>query len=117
MLARRRNWLRQSPRVRNAKHRKHVMKNTVSLTLAIIAAGLIAASAADVKENWEKSCAKCHGPDGKGETKLGKKSEVKDMTDAKWQSELKEEKAFQSVKGGIKDGDKIRMKAAEGLTE
>jgi len=93
------------------------MKKSIILTLALMAAGIIAAPAADVKENWEKNCAKCHGPDGKGETKLGKKSEVKDMTDAKWQSDLKEEKAFQSVKGGIKDGEKIRMKAAEGLTD
>ena len=93
------------------------MKKSIILTLALMAAGIIAAPAADVKENWEKNCAKCHGPDGKGETKLGKKSEVKDMTDAKWQSDLQEEKAFQSVKGGIKDGEKIRMKAAEGLTD
>ena len=77
----------------------------------------ISVSAADVKENWDKHCTKCHGADGKGETKLGKKSEVKDMTDAKWQGELKNDKAFKSVKEGIKDGDKVRMKPAEGLTD
>ena len=93
------------------------MKKTIILTLAIMAAGLIAAPAADVKETWEKTCAKCHGPDGKGETKLGKKAEVKDMTDAKWQADLKEDKAFKSVKEGIKDGEKIRMKPAEGVTD
>lgn len=93
------------------------MKRSVILTLVILGAALISAPAADVKETWEKSCAKCHGPDGKGETKLGKKAEVKDMTDAKWQAELKDDKAIKSVKEGIKDGDKIRMKPAEGLSD
>jgi len=97
--------------------RNAYMKKSILLTLGIIAAGVLACSAGDVKENWEKNCAKCHGPDGKGETKLGKKVDVKDMSDGKWQGDLKEDKAFQSVKGGIKDGEKVRMKPAEGLSD
>ena len=93
------------------------MKKSLIITLAAHAVGILSTPAADIKETWEKTCAKCHGPDGKGETKLGKKSEVKDMTDGKWQAELKEDKAFKSVKEGIKDGDKIRMKPAEGVTD
>src|SRR5438874_8141695 len=93
------------------------MKKYIILPLAILAAGIITATAGDVKETWEKNCGKCHGPDGKGETKLGKKVDVKDMTDAKWQADFKADKAFKSVKEGIKDGDKIRMKAAEGLSD
>ena len=93
------------------------MKKSTILILSLLAGALISAPAADVKEIWEKNCTKCHGADGKGETKLGKKSEVKDMTDAKWQADLKDEKAFKSVKEGIKDGDKIRMKPAEGVTD
>jgi cytochrome c6 len=93
------------------------MKRATILTLLIIGAASISVSAADVKENWDKHCTKCHGPDGKGDTKLGKKSEVKDMTDAKWQGDLKDEKALKSVKEGIKDGEKVRMKPAEGLTD
>ena len=50
---------------------------------------LPSASAADVKENWEKVCAKCHGPDGKGDTKMGQKLAIKDLTDAKLQAEGK----------------------------
>src|SRR6058998_816391 len=91
------------------------MNKLVLFTAAAFIA--VAAAPADVKENWEKHCLKCHGPDGKGETKLGKKSEVKDMTDAKWQAEINDDKAFKSVKEGIKDGDKVRMKPAEGLTD
>ena len=93
------------------------MKKTIILTLAVIAAALTSAPAADVKENWDKHCAKCHGPDGKGDTKMGRKSGVKDMTDAKHQADLTDEKAFKAVKEGIKDGDKTKMKPAENLSD
>jgi cytochrome c553 len=87
------------------------------MTIAACAAMLVSVSAADVKENWEKSCAKCHGPDGKGETKMGKKLEIKDFTDAKYQESLKDESMLKAIKEGVKDGDKTRMKAVEGLSD
>ena len=87
------------------------------LTIAACAAMVVSASAADVKENWEKNCAKCHGPDGKGDTKMGKKLEIKDLTDAKVQASLKDEDMLKAIKEGVKDGEKIRMKAAEGLSD
>ena len=94
------------------------MKKTVLLMLAFSAAALVSASAADVKENWDKQCAKCHGPDGKGETKMGQKLAIKNLTDAKLQAELKDEEAFKAIKEGIKDSDgKIKMKPAEGLSD
>src|SRR5215467_1811433 len=94
------------------------MKKTVLLTIAIAAGALLSVSAADVKENWEKACAKCHGPDGKGDTKMGQKLGIKDLTDAKIQAEFKDDQAFKSIKEGIKDTDgKVKMKAAEGLSD
>ena len=87
------------------------------LTITACAAMMVSASAADVKENWEKSCAKCHGPDGKGETKMGKKLEIKDFTDAKYQESLKDEAMLKAIKEGVKDGEKVRMKAVEGLSD
>ncbi len=80
------------------------------MTMAACAAMMVSASAADVKENWDKSCAKCHGPDGKGDTKMGKKLEIKDFTDAKYQDSLKDDAMLKAIKEGVKDGDKTRMK-------
>jgi mono/diheme cytochrome c family protein len=92
--------------------------NRTTLTLAIVlAAGFVSASAADVKEIWAKDCAKCHGPDGKGDTKMGKKLEIKDLTDAKVQGALKDEQMFKAIKEGVKDGDKPKMKATEGVND
>jgi cytochrome c553 len=94
------------------------MKKKLLLILAFTGCALISASAADVKENWEKVCAKCHGADGKGDTKMGQKLAIKNLTDAKLQAELKDEQAFKAIKEGIKDSEgKIKMKPAEGLSD
>jgi cytochrome c6 len=93
------------------------MKKAMLLTMTACAAMIVSASAADVKENWEKSCAKCHGEDGKGDTKMGKKLEIKDFTDAKYQESLKDDAMLKAIKEGVKDGDKTRMKAVEGLSD
>src|SRR6185369_1355805 len=94
------------------------MKKTLVFTLLFAATGLISASAADVKETWEKTCTKCHGPDGKGQTKMGQKLGIKDYTDAKVQGEMKDEEAFKAIKEGLKDKEgKILMKPAEGVTD
>ncbi len=87
------------------------------LMAAVLTASIFCVSAADVKENWEKNCTKCHGPDGKGDTKMGKKLEIKDFTDAKYQDLMKDEEMLKAIKEGVKDGEKTRMKAAEGLTD
>ena len=92
------------------------MKKTALIAIASLACTVIATNA-DVKENYEKHCTKCHGPDGKGDTKMGKKSGAKDYTDAKVQAELKDDKAFKSIKEGLKDGDKTLMKPAEALSD
>jgi cytochrome c553 len=93
------------------------MNKAILMTVAACAAMVVSASAADVKETWAKDCAKCHGPDGKGDTKMGKKLEIKDFTDAKYQDSLKDEAMLKAIKEGVKDGDKVRMKAAEGLSD
>jgi mono/diheme cytochrome c family protein len=81
-------------------------------------AAAMTASAGDAKENWDKTCAKCHGPDGKGQTKMGQKLGVKDMTDAKVQAELTDDAAFKAIKEGLKDKDgKTQMKAFEEFSD
>ena len=90
---------------------------TIGLTILALAATTLAVSAADASGIWEKSCQKCHGADGKGDTKMGKKMEVKDLTDAKYQASFTDDKAFKDIKEGIKDGDKTKMKPAEGLSD
>ena len=94
------------------------MKKILFLTIAVTSATLLSAAAGDAKENFEKSCAKCHGPDGKGQTKMGQKLGIKDLTDAKVQDAFTDEAAFKAIKDGLKDKEgKTQMKAAEGLSD
>jgi len=94
------------------------MKKTLLVMLAISATALLSASAGDAKENYEKACAKCHGKEGKGDTKMGQKNGCKDYSDAKVQTGLKEEEAIKAIKEGVKDKDgKVLMKPAEDLSD
>jgi len=94
------------------------MKRTTTLIIATLALSAWTLGAADVAPLYEKHCVKCHGADGKGETKMGKKAGAKDYTDAKVQAEMKDDVAFMSIKEGQKDKDgKVLMKPAEGLTD
>jgi cytochrome c553 len=78
----------------------------------------LSARAADAKALYEADCAKCHGADGKGETKMGKKMGAKDYTDAKVQAELKDEAGVKAIKEGLKDKEgKVLMKPAEGTSD
>jgi cytochrome c553 len=94
------------------------MKKLVTLLVAVLAVPAISARGADAKALYGKDCAKCHGEDGKGETKMGKKLGAKDYTSTKVQEELKDEAAFKAIKEGLKDKDgKILMKPAEGTSD
>ena len=93
------------------------MKKILILSFVAIIAGAVSVQAEDAAANWEKHCQKCHGADGKGETKMGKKVGVKDMTSAEYQTALKDDAAFKSIKEGIKDGDTVKMKPADGLSD
>jgi mono/diheme cytochrome c family protein len=63
----------------------------------------------DTKQAWEKHCAKCHGPDGKADTMIGKKLEVRDLTDPKVQSSFTDAKAISSIKEGVKVEGRRKM--------
>ena len=94
------------------------MKRIVTVIVALIAMGTLAARAADGKELYEKGCAKCHGKDGKGQTMMGKKLGAKDYTDPKVQEELKDEDALKAVKEGYKNKEgKVLMKPTEGFSD
>src|SRR5262245_11886696 len=97
------------------------MRNMKKLIILGIVLGLgtaLSAFGADAKAAYEKDCVKCHGADGKGQTKMGQKLGIKDYTDAKVQAELKDDAAFKAIKEGLKDKDgKVLMKPLEGASD
>lgn len=86
------------------------MKKKLIVGLAIAALAGLSAHAADAKAIYDKDCSKCHGPDGKGDTKMGKKAGAKDYTDAKVQAGMKDDQMAKAIKEGVKEGDTVKMK-------
>ena len=92
---------------------------------SIILPGVIAvaltpslARALDVKTLWVKNCVQCHGDDGKGGTKMGRKLSIPNLTDPKVQAQYTDEEIFKRIKEGVNDADgNVRMKAVEGVTD
>lgn len=70
-----------------------------------------AGRAAPASENWDNNCTKCHGEDGKGQTKAGKKLQLKDYTDAEVQAKMKDDEMAKTIAEGVFDKGKEKMKA------
>jgi mono/diheme cytochrome c family protein len=89
----------------------HMKNRRLLLAGLALLAGATLSFAAPVTENWENHCTKCHGDDGKGQTKAGKKLKLKDYTDAKAQAEMKDEEMIKVIADGVYDAaGKEKMK-------
>ncbi len=88
------------------------MKTSTKLVVAGLALTFAAGSAfaASAQENWENSCASCHGADGKAQTKQGKKLKIRDYTDPAVQAELKDEAMLKAILEGYVQNGKTTMK-------
>ena len=85
----------------------------LALPAAFALALTTTAFAADGKAVYADNCAKCHGDDGKGATKMGTKLGAKDYSDAKVQAAVSDDQACKSIKEGMKKDGKTLMKPSE----
>lgn len=88
------------------------MKNTTKIAIASLALAFVSgtAFAATAAENWENSCASCHGADGKAQTKQGKKLKIRDYTDPAVQAEMKDDAMLKAILEGYVQNGKTTMK-------
>ncbi len=94
------------------------MKKIILLVTLFGLAAAVSAKAVDAKENWDNLCAKCHGAEGKGDTKMGQKLGCKDFTDAAVQANINDDAATKAIKEGLKSAeDKTLMKPFDTLTD
>jgi cytochrome c553 len=102
----------------NSNNEITTMKKIIILAIAVSFAAAITTSADGAKDNWDKLCAKCHGADGKGQTKLGQRLGSKDYSDPQVQAALKDDAIIKAIKEGLRDKDgKLLMKPTEGLSD
>lgn len=93
-------------------------KPLLVLAAALTVVSVARLSAADAKENWDQYCAKCHGADGAGKTKMGLKLKVKDYTDAAVQAQFTDEQLAQVTRdGSTKDGRELMKGFKDDLSE
>jgi cytochrome c553 len=81
------------------------MKKMILLAAMFGLAAALTAKGAEAKDNWETLCQKCHGAEGKGDTKMGTKLGAKDFSDAKVQADIKDDDAIKAIKEGLKSDD------------
>ena len=69
-------------------------------------------------------CISCHGSDGRSQTKKGKYNHARDLSDAKWQDDVSDERIFNSIMNGrnIRGNmpafkDKLNEQEVESLVE
>jgi cytochrome c len=98
------------------------MKKNMIIKAAVLAIALTVTAttlvAADGKALYEKDCAKCHGAEGKGNTKMGQRSGARDYSNPKTWERLTDGAAAKAIKEGVKDKEgKMVMKPAEGVTD
>jgi mono/diheme cytochrome c family protein len=74
------------------------------LSTMILAGGVFSvskvSSAADARATFNSKCATCHGRDGRGQTRRGRRSHTRDLTAAAWQDDVSDERLFNSINNG-----------------
>ena len=86
-----------------------LMKKTSLLLVAAALAVAVPSFASPAAEAWENSCAACHGAEGKGDTKQGKKLKIRDYTDPKVQAEMKDDEMLKAILEGYVQNGKTTM--------
>lgn len=88
------------------------------LFILLAATATTSLSGADTATLWKNRCAKCHGDDGRGDTKEGRKLYISDLTDPKLQAKFTDDEALQAIKLGLKDAKgKMIMKPVRGVSD
>jgi cytochrome c6 len=75
------------------------------LLLSILILSASSAFAASASENWSQHCTRCHGADGKGATKTGRKLKTPDLTLERVQRRMSDSEIAELIANGYKDND------------
>lgn len=88
---------------RNILHVTFLVGAVCGLLVLIISQAALtnhAGAAADARTIYNRRCASCHGRDGRGQTRRGRQTHARDMTDGAWQDEVSDERLFNSINNG-----------------
>lgn len=72
----------------------------VLLTSLAVSANQRKSKGRNAPQLYASLCVACHGADGRARTSKGKFSHARDLTDAKWQEDVTDERLFNSIMNG-----------------
>jgi mono/diheme cytochrome c family protein len=93
------------------------MKTKFSVGALLLSCLLGWSARADAPATWAANCAACHGKDGKGQTMMGRKLAIKDLTDAAVQASFTDAQAATAIKEGVTVSGTQKMKAFDKLSD
>jgi mono/diheme cytochrome c family protein len=85
----------------------------LSLFTVLSAGNTNEAAAADAGTIYSRQCVSCHGRDGRGRTRKGRRTHARDMTNASWQDDVSDERLFNSISNGRGKMPAFRKKISE----
>jgi mono/diheme cytochrome c family protein len=83
-----------------ARMRIYVFALVVMLCLAGFARESRGDNPRPALQTYRRYCVSCHGTDGKAKTSKGRFSHARDLTDAQWQTDVSDERIFNSIMNG-----------------
>ena len=54
-----------------------------------------------VQESWERRCTSCHGTDGTGKTRKGRRLKAPDFTSPRWQKHTTDQEIVEAITHGV----------------
>ncbi|EPX60484.1 cytochrome c family protein [Cystobacter fuscus DSM 2262] len=84
------------------------MKFRFALLMLSLAATAAQAQEDTVAETWTAKCKSCHGPDGKGQTQMGKKEAIQDLSLPSWQKSWTDARIREVIAEGSRDNKKMK---------
>ncbi|ATB30994.1 c-type cytochrome [Melittangium boletus] len=84
------------------------MKFRFALLLSLSLATVVHAEDETAAETWTAKCKSCHGGDGKGQTQMGKKESVGDISLPSWQSTHSDAEIRQVIAEGSTKNRKMK---------
>ena len=89
-----------------------------TMLVALFLAGLSGNARADGAEMYRTRCASCHGKDGTADTTMGRKLNMRDLTDPKVQTGSSDKQWTRIIVDGVRGaGGKNVMPATKGTAE
>ncbi|MEO6246019.1 MAG: cytochrome c [Opitutaceae bacterium] len=74
-----------------------------SAAIALLASAALPAAESSARDLYKKNCVDCHGADGRSQTRLGRKSGAKNLTDSAGVGKLTDDEVFATIKAGRKN--------------